>query len=413
MQKKQVVTGIDIGTTKICTTVARIGNGGIKILGTGWATSKGLKKGVIINLSETIQQVRDSVEEAEKTSQSIVESAYVSVGGAHIKGINCSGEANIRGKNGEISNEDIGRAIHSAKSLDIPEDRTIIHCLKQNFEVDEQDSIVNPLGMNGRQLSVNMHLVLTASASVQNVVSAINKAGLLVDGVVMQQLASAEAVLSLDEKELGTIVIDIGGGTTDIAFYNQGSIWHSSVLPAGGNLITKDIAIGLKSPLNEAEQLKRELGSVFPESVSAEELIEISEVGTGVRHTILRRTLCQIIQARCDEILKSAAKIINGIGIQTDLISGAVLTGGGSLMDGISARAEEILQIPVRVGYPVNVVDHNHPTFDPALSTALGLLKYAQDIQNQIVPVVQDISSGVHPIGPTEKVKNWLIEKIS
>lgn len=410
--KKQVITGIDVGTTKICSTVAQLEGSEIRILGTGWAVSKGLKKGVVISLSETIQSVRDSLEEAEKESQSIVESAYVSVGGSHVEGINCSGAADIRGKNGEISTEDIGRAVHSARSLDLPEDRTVIHVLTQDFEIDEQDGVVNPLGMNGRQLSVNLHLILNASAAVRNIVNAINKTGVLVNGVVMQQLASAEAVLSSDEKELGTVVVDIGGGTTDVAVYGQGSIWYSKVLPVGGNLVTKDIAIGLKAPLCEAEQLKREAGSVFPESVAAEELIEVSEIGTGRQRTVLRRTLCQIIQARCDEILKAVARITGEIVVRTDLISGVVLTGGGSLMDGIVDRAEQILQIPVRVGYPVNVVPHSHPAFHPAYSTALGLLKYARDIHSQVVPMAPDLALGMRSVGPSERVKNWLMEKI-
>lgn len=411
MGKKQLLVGIDVGTTKICTICAQSENGSTQILGTGWAPSRGLKKGVVVNLSETIDSVKVSLEEAEKQSQTSIESAYVSIGGAYIRGINIEGDTEVRSKNGEITDEDISRAVTAATSADMSDDYQIIHILTREFNVDGQAGIVNPLGMNGKHLSVALHLVLNASAVVQNIVNAINKAGVLVNGVVMQQLASAEAVLSADEKELGTVLVDIGGGTTDLAFYSQGSIWHSEVIPAGGDLITKDIAIGIKAPLEEAEQLKRTVGSIFPESVPAEEVIEVSEVGSGLRRTISRRHLCQIIQARCDEILKAVAEAVQQVGVQKELIMGVVITGGGSLLDGIIDRAEQILGMPVRVGYPINVVSQEHAAFHPAYSTSLGLLKYTRDLQGQVA-VGQELARGARPRGAGEKVKNWLMEKI-
>ena len=411
MAKKQFLAGIDVGTTKICTTCARTTNGKIEILGTGWAPSRGLRKGVVVNLSETIDSVKVSLEEAEKQSQTVIESAYVSIGGAYIRGVNSAGETEVRSKNGEITNDDVSRAVGAATSLDMNEDYRVIHILTRDFNVDGQEGVINPLGMNGRHLSVALHLVLNASAVVQNIVNAINKAGVLVDGVVMQQLASAEAVLSSDEKELGTVLIDIGGGTTDIAIYSQGSIWHSEVLVIGGNLITKDIAIGIKAPLQEAEQLKRTVGNVFPESVPIEELIEVSQVGSGQRRTTSRRHLCQIIQARCDEILTAVAETTQQVGVQRELIMGVVMTGGGSLLDGIVDRAEQLLEMPVRVGYPINVVSHDHPAFHPAYSTSLGLLKYTQDIQSQLDAGLK-IARGGRPRDTRERMKNWLMEKI-
>ncbi|MDA2931142.1 cell division protein FtsA [Acidobacteria bacterium AH-259-O06] len=411
-KNKKFLAGIDVGTTKICSTVARIENGTIEILGTGWAPSAGLKKGIVVNLSETIEGIKASLEEAEKRSQTVVESAYVSVGGAHIRGLNSKGKTDVRGKNKEITGDDVGRAVADAASLELSEDYQVIHVLTQNFNVDGYDGVVNPLGMNGRHLSVHLHLVLNASAVVQNIVNAINKAGVLVNGVVIQQLASAEAVLSSDEKELGTVLVDIGGGTSDIGIYRQGSIWHSEVLPMGGNLITKDIAIGLKAPLREAEELKRKAGSVFPESVPDEELIEVSEVGSGRRRTMSRRLLCQIVQARCDEILSAVAQITCKVGVQSQLVTGVVMTGGGSLLDGVTDRAEQILEMPVRVGYPVNVVSHDHPAFHPAYSTALGLLKYAQDIRSQVVCASPETTPGARPRGTGGRMKSWLLEKI-
>ena len=411
MGKKQFLAGIDVGTTKICTTCAQSENGNTQILGTGWAPSRGLKKGVVVNLSETVDSVKVSLEEAERHSQVSIESAYVSIGGAYIRGINSAGATEVRSRNGEITDEDVSRAVTAATSADMSEDYQVIHILTRDFNVDGQAGIVNPIGMNGRHLSVALHLVLNASAVVQNIVNAINKAGVLVSGVVMQQLASAEAVLSADEKELGTVLVDIGGGTTDLAFYSQGSIWHSEVIPAGGNLITKDIAIGIKTPLEEAEQLKRTVGSIFPESVPVEELIEVSEVGSGQRRTTSRRHLCQIIQARCDEILKAVAEAIHQVGVQKELVMGVVITGGGSLLDGIVDRAEQILDMPVRVGYPINVVSHEHSIFHPAYSTSLGLLKYTQDVQGQVA-LGQEQARGVVPGHRGERVKNWLMERI-
>ena len=207
------------------------------------------------------------------------------------------------------------------------------------------------------------------------------------------------------------MLVDIGGGTTDLAFYSQGSIWHSEVIPAGGDLITKDIAIGIKASLEEAEQLKRTVGSIFPESVPVEEVIEVSEVGSGLRRTTSRRHLCQIIQARCDEILKAVAEAIQQVGVQKELIMGVGITGGGSVLDGIVDRAEQILGMPVRVGYPINVVPQVHAAFHPAYSPSLGLLKYTRDLQGQVA-VGQELGRGARPRGAGEKVKNWLMGKI-
>lgn len=416
VKKKLLLAGIDIGTTKICTTVAQAEDHQIRILGTGWSVSRGLKKGVVANLSETIDSIKASLEKAEKQSQTTIESAYVSIGGAHIRGINRSGKTEIRSKNAEVTAEDVTRALAEARSFEIPEEWEIIHELTQSFTLDGQEGIIDPLGMSGRNLSVNLHVVLNASAVVQNIVNAVNKAGVLAGGVVMQQLASAEAILSEDEKELGTVVVDIGGGTTDIAVYSQGAIWHTEVLPLGGNLITKDIAIGLKAPIQEAELLKKEVASVFPSSVPPEEVIEVSEVGTGRKRTVSRRLLCQIVQARCDEMLNAIAEIVRRAGVQPELITGVVLTGGGSLLDGLVERAEQIFEMPARIGYPINVVSRDEDIFHPAYCTGLGLLRYAKEIQGHSVATAvqkEEKTRRAREQKKTEWVKNWLYERIS
>jgi cell division protein FtsA len=411
-KKKWLTAGIDVGTTKICSAVAQIEDGKIHILGTGVTPSRGLKKGIVINLSEAIESIRASLDQAESESQTVIESAYVSIGGPHVRSQNANGTAEVQGKNGEIAPDDVARAVVQAQS-DVPANSQIIHVLTQDFNVDGQEGFSNPLGIRGRQLTVHLHLVYNASAVVQNIVNAVNKSGVLVEGVVLQQLASAESILSQDEKELGSIVVDIGGGTTDIAAYHQGSIWHSEVLPLGGNLITKDIAIGLKAPLQDAELLKKEFGSVFPESVPAEELVEVAEVGTGRRRTMNRRLLCQIVQARCDEILNAITIVVRRLRLPSDLITGVVMTGGGSLLDGLVDRAEHVLRMPVRVGYPVNVVSGNDAAFHPSYSTGLGLIKYARDMQDEAVARAAKAGLGNRPKGTTGRMKNWIFDRIS
>jgi cell division protein FtsA len=411
-KKKWLTAGVDVGTTKICSAVAQIEDGSIHILGTGVTPSRGLKKGIVTNLTEAIESIRASLDQAESESQKVIESAFVSIGGPHVRSRNSAGTAEVHGKNGEISPEDIAQAVMHAKS-DVPPDVDIIHVLTQDFTVDGQDGYSNPLGIQGRELTVHLHLVFNASAVVQNIVNAVNKAGVMVESVVLQQLASAESILSQDEKELGSIVVDIGGGTTDIAAYHQGSIWHSEVLPLGGNLITKDIAIGLKAPLQDAEQLKKEFGSVFPESVPAEELVEVAEVGTGRRRTMNRRLLCQIVQARCDEILHGVATAVKRLRLPSDLITGVVMTGGGSLLDGLVDRAEQVLRMPVRIGYPVNVVTANDAAFHPSYSTALGLIKYAHGMKDQAVARAAKAGLTSKPKGTTGRMRSWIFDRIS
>ena len=412
-RKRHLLAGIDVGTTKICSVIATIDEGKVRIPGIGWSDSKGLKKGIVVNLTETIDSVRKSLDQAETEARTVVDSAFVSVGGIHIQGLNASGRTDLRDQNSEITEEDIARVIDEAKSLELPEHYEVIHALTQDFTVDGQGDILDPLGLTGQSLSVNLHLVLNAAAAVQNIVNAVNKAGVVVNGVVMQQLASAEAVLTDDEKELGVIVVDIGGGTTDVAFYRRSSVWHSAVLPIGGDLITKDIAIGLKIPLQEAEQLKKGMGNVFPESIAAEELLEISEVGTGRRSTISRRLLCQIIQARCEEILDAVGEIVEEVRMRKDLMTGVVITGGGSQLDGLLDRAEQMLAMPVRIGYPINLDSIEERSFDPAYATAIGLLRYGKEIQNGIGSNGSKSVLVRRPKATTERLKEWVMGRIS
>ena len=378
--RKKTLVGVDVGTTKICSVIARIEQGGFRVSGVGVSPSTGLRKGVVVNLTETIESVRSSLDRAERDAHVGVDSVFVSVGGVHVQGLNRSGKTEIRSKSGEIDKEDISRALADAKAIQLPRDYEIIHMLTQGFTVDGQGHTKDPLGLVGRRLSVNLHLVLNAAAALQNVVNAVNKVGVGVNGVVMQQLASAEAVLTEDEKELGVILLDIGGGTTDFAFYRLGSIWESAVLPIGGDLVTKDIAIELKVTLEDAERLKKDQGTVFPERVDSEVELEIREIGTGRSRTLLYRDLCRVIQARCGEILLEARKLVDRIH-RKEMLTGVVLTGGGALLDGLAEQAEEILEMPARVGYPMTMESEKELAFDPSHATALGLVRYALDMQ--------------------------------
>ncbi len=412
MAKKQITAGIDVGTTKICSCIAELTGERVEVLGTGWAPSRGLKKGMVVNLSETIRSIKESLERAESEANMVVDTAYVSVGGRLLRSINTSAETEIRGKSGRVSSEDISRAVFEAQQMEVPSDCEIIHVLTQSFRLDDQDGIIDPVGLRGNRLSVRLHVVFNAVAVVQNIINAINKADVMVEGVVMQQLASGQAVLTEDEKELGTVLIDVGGGTTDISVYNQGSIWHSEVLPMGGSLITKDIAIGLRAPLEEAERLKIEMGSVYPDSVPDDEVVDINEIGSGRGQTFPRRLLCEIVEARCEEILQAAAGVIQRAGVQTDLLSGVVLTGGGALMHGFVERAQEILAVPVRLGIPIGLQCRNPEVLHPAYATALGLLKYAHTLRSRDVVKMAQTTSPSTPKAPTERLKNWIFEKI-
>ena len=411
-RKNRLIAGIDIGTTKVCAVVAAADGPRLGVLGAGSVPSAGLRKGIVINLSETIDSIRAALELAEERSKTVVESAYVSLGSAYQRGVNRSGTTEVRGRNHEITSEDIQRAIAAARDMEVADGYEVIHVLTQQFKVDDEPGIEDPKGMYGRELSVNLHLVVTASSVLQNIVSAVNKAGVAADGVVMQQLASAESILSNDEKELGAFLIDIGGGTTDLAVYSQGAIWHSEVIPLGGNLITKDIAIGTKAPISEAELVKKAVGSVFPESVPVEEVVEITEVGSGREKTIQRQLICRIIQARCDELLNRVARITQAIGVNNELATGVVLTGGGALLDGFRDRAEKILRMPVRIGYPVNLVGPDHETYHPAFCTALGLLRYAHELRKE-VPLARAKPVYGRSRARTDRMKRWLLETIS
>lgn len=409
MAKRQLIGGIDVGTTKICSCIAEAVENQVHILGTGWVDSRGISKGMITNLSEAIRCIRTSVEQAEEEAGEVLDSVYASIGGKFLRCLNRVGTTEVRGRQGQVTGEDVQRAIREAEAGVVPEGAEVLHVLTQGFCLDNQNGIENPLGMSGKILTAKVHLVLHASPVVKNLINAVQQANLAVQGVIMQPLASAEAVLTEDERELGAVVIDIGGGTTDLTVYARNAVWHSQVLPLGGTQVTKDVAFGLHVPLEDAERLKIEQGGVFPDAVPPEEMLEIAEMGSGRVRLYSRRLLCQIMEARCEEILASCRNVLQRTGLQLDLLTGIVLTGGGSLVSGLMEMAQRIFNLPVRLGMPLSVHSEQSYVLGPAHATVLGLIRYPLRLRNEDA---WRIVRAEAPRARTDRWKSWLFEKI-
>ncbi|MFB0518589.1 MAG: cell division protein FtsA [Acidobacteriota bacterium] len=377
MKKGRYLAGIDIGTTKTCVLIGEVNESDeLELVGMGQSESKGLKKGVIIDLEEAVKSVKRAIEEAELMSGINIESAYVGVAGAHIKGINSRGAIAVGSKTREVRKEDIYRVIDAARAISIPADRTIIHLLPQEFIIDGQDGIIDPTGIYGARIEVCVHLITGLISSIQNIVACVNKAGVEVIDTILQHLACSEAVLPPDERELGVALIDIGGGTANLSVFKKGNVWHTGVLALGGDHFTNDIAVGLRTPIPEAENIKRKYGCVSPAMVEEDETIEVPGMG-GLKPRILPRSLlCEIIQPRAKEILNLAYEEIRKEGYGKNLNSGIVLTGGGSNLAGIAEAAEELFNLPVRIGSPMGIGGLKEVVNNPMYSTAVGLLLY-------------------------------------
>ena len=372
-----LIVGLDLGTTKTCAIIGELTKNGIDIIGCGSTPSKGLRKGMVVNIEETADSINKVVEEAELMAGCRINTVYTGIAGSHIKGLNSHGVIGI--KDHEVGKNDINRVIEAAKALAIPLDREIIHVIPQEFIVDEQDGIYDPLGMSGVRLEANVHLVTGAVSSAQNIVKCANRNGLAVSELVLQPLASSESTLETDERELGVALVDIGGGTTDIAILQGGSIRYTSVLPLGGNHLTSDIAVGLKTSLKQAEEIKIQHGCTSNSSAEDEETIEVTCMGGRPPRTISRKFLGQVIQSRVEEILNLVNKEFIRSGYKELMASGIVLTGGTSLLEGIVETAERILNLPVRVGYPNSVGGLSEIVKSPMYATAVGLILYGRN----------------------------------
>jgi cell division protein FtsA len=372
--KNRTVAAIDVGTTKVCTIVADLNEGSApRIVGVGIAKSVGLHKGLVVNINEARESIKESVRKAEQSSNYKVESAYVGVTGRHVTSLNNRGVVAITRNDRVVRTDDLKRVLSSAQSVKIPGDRKLLHVIPRSYAVDGQAHVKNPIGMHGFRLDVETHVITAAVTSIQNLIKCIRSIGIDIEDLVLEPLASSEAILTPDEKEVGVILADIGGGTTDIAVFKEGSIWHTSILPVAGYQLTRDVSIGLGLPFDVAEEMKKRYGSVMPVYENkAEDTAAISQDGHGVSY----QDLCDIIRARIEEILKLILLELPNSEYETLVPAGLVLTGGSSNLAGISTLGRDILQLPVRVGAPSNMEGISDALCDPAYATSVGLLAW-------------------------------------
>jgi len=373
--KKRTIASIDVGTTKVCTTIADINDEGtMRVVGVGVARSVGLHKGLVVNINEARESIRESVKKAEQASNYKLESAYVGVTGRHVSSMNNRGVVAITRNDRVVRPDDLKRVLASAQSVKVPGDRRLLHVIPRSYAVDGQAGVRNPVGMHGFRLDVETHVITAAVTSIQNLVKCIRSIGIDIEDLVLEPLASSEAVLTEDEKQVGIILADIGGGTTDIAVFKSGSIWHTSILPVAGYQLTRDVSIGLGLPFDVAEEMKKRYGSVMPVYESkAETTTAISQDGHGVSY----QDLCDIIRARVEEIIKLILLELPNSEYENLVPAGLVLTGGSSNLSGIAALGREVLRLPVRVGAPDNISGITDTLCDPAYATSVGLLLWA------------------------------------
>ena len=377
-RREQYLVGLDVGTSKIAAIVGEaMEEGGLDVIGIGIAEAKGIRRGVVVNLEAAVESIKRAIEEAELTAGVEIDSVYLGLSGAHAKAFNSRGVVAVAGKNREITREDVRRAIDAAKAVSLPSGREILHVLPQDFLVDEQDGIGAPIGMTGARLEVNVHIVTGSASSTQNIVACVNRAGVTVVDTVLEQLAAVESVLTPDEKELGVALVDIGGGTTDFAIFERGSLWHTGAVSLGGDHFTNDIAVGLRTPIPEAEKTKRRSGCALAALVEEEQTIEVASVGGRQPRIMSRRILSEVLQPRAEEIFHQLWDEIRKAGYERSLHSGIVLTGGGSILDGMPEIADQIFDLPIRRGCPIGVGGLTDHVNNPAFATAVGLVMYA------------------------------------
>ncbi|MCD6295742.1 MAG: cell division protein FtsA [Deltaproteobacteria bacterium] len=370
----EIIVGLDIGTTKVCAVVGEARPDGVEIIGMGSHPSEGLRKGVVINIEYTVDSIKEALEEAETMAGCEISAVYAGIAGGHVKGFNSHGVIPLKEK--EVTRKDIERVIEAASAVAIPMDREVIHTLVQEFIVDEQDGIMDPLGMSGVRLETNIHIVTGAVTSAQNIIKCANRAGLDVCDIILQSLASSEAVLSKEERNLGAALIDFGGGTTDMAVFSKGAIKHTSVLPLGGDNLTYDIAVGLRTPKLEAEKIKIKYGCCLSSMIGKDETVEVPGVGGRKPRALSRQILGEILEPRVEEIFSLIYGEILRSGHEDTITSGVVITGGSAELSGITEMAEQIFNAPARVGYPEGINGLVEVVNKPMYATAVGLVLY-------------------------------------
>jgi cell division protein FtsA len=400
---KDLLVGIDIGTSKVVTLVGEMATDGkLNVIGFGSHPSQGLKRGVVVNIESTVQSIQRSVEDAELMAGCEIYSAYTGIAGSHIRSINSHGIVAIRDR--EVSQSDVDRVIDAAKAIAIPADQRILHVLPQEFIIDNQDSIREPVGMSGVRLEAKVHIVTGAVSAAQNIVKCMKRCGLATSDIVLEQFASSQSILTDDEKELGVCMIDIGGGTSDIAIFTDGAIRHTTVIPIAGDQVTNDIAIALRTPTRNAEEIKIKYGCALQDLVDSNQIIDIPMIGDRSARRVPGRALAEVVEARYEELFTLALNELRRSGLEEMMAAGIVLTGGASQIAGAYELAERVFKIPVRIGKPDNVLGLPDVIHNPIYATGVGLLVYGHRQRlNQRETVINQPSIK----GLWSRMKNW------
>ena len=381
VQDKKLIVGLDIGTSKVVAIVGEIGlDGEIEIVGIGSSPSKGMKKGVVVNIESTVQSIQRAVEEAELMAGCQIHSVYVGIAGSHIRSLNSHGIVAIKDK--EVYRADLERVIDAAQAVAIPADQKILHILPQEYVIDDQEGIKEPLGMSGVRLEAKVHLVTCAVNAAQNIEKCIRRCGLEVEEIILEQLASSYSVITEDERDLGVCLVDIGGGTTDIAIFTEGSIRHTGVIPIAGDQVTNDIAMALRTPTQHAEEIKIKYACALTQLAGPDDTIKVPSVGDRPPRDLSRQSLAEVVEPRYDELFTLVQADLRRSGFEDMVPAGVVLTGGTSKMEGVMELAEEIFHMPVRVGYPQTVRGLNDIVRNPIYATSVGLLQYGMAHRN-------------------------------
>lgn len=402
-QEKNLIVGLDIGTSKVVCIIGEASpDGGVEIIGLGSHPSRGLKKGVVVNIESTVQSIQRAVEEAELMAGCQVHSVYAGIAGSHIRSLNSHGIVAIR--DSECTSSDVERVIDAARAVAIPSDQKILHVLPQEFIIDNQEGIREPIGMSGVRLEAKVHLVTGAVSAAQNIVKCVRRCGFEVNDVILEQLASSYAVLTEDEKELGVCLVDIGGGTADIAVFTEGAIKHTAVIPIAGDQVTNDIAVALRTPTTNAEEIKIKYGCALTQLANAEETIEVPSVGERAPRRMSRHTLAEVIEPRYEELLGLIQMELRRSGFESLVAAGIVMTGGSSKMEGLIELAEEVFHMPVRLGMPQHVAGLVDVVRNPIHATGVGLLLYG--LNNRGYKQVEaPVDGGLKNIW--DRMKNW------
>ncbi len=401
--EKNLIVGLDIGTSKVVAIVGEINpEGGVEIIGIGSHPSRGLKKGTVVNIESTVQSIQRAVEEAELMAGCQIHSVFAGIAGSHIRSLNSHGIVAIRDK--EVTQGDIDRVLDAARAVAIPADQKVLHTLPQEYIIDSQEGIREPIGMSGVRLEAKVHMVTGAVSAAQNIVKCVRRCGLEVDDVILEQLASSYAVLTDDEKELGVCLVDIGGGTTDIAIFTDGAIRHTAVIPIAGDQVTNDIAVALRTPTQNAEEIKLKYACALTQLATSEETIEVPGVGERESRRLARKVLAEVVEPRYEELFMLIQAELRRSGFEDICASGIVLTGGCSKMEGAVELAEEIFHMPVRLGVPQAITGLADVVRNPIHATGVGLLLFGHEHWNK-GQEEQSLDTGVK--GIWQRMKSW------